>query len=376
MVSLEGSNVATTKYATDQAAAIQAVALLNAQISSLCSGVSAGGLESAAIASALSTATGDLSAAYAQLISGTNAASSSSSSSSSSAAPPPSSSSSSGKTLSTEELLTQIAASLPVGLKPAGEGAEVAPSFAFALAPPSTVLLLQNMVTDVDLVTNGNALHCSDDSSVLTCCVVVGVCALGCLVCTEEYEDLKKDIMDECSRFGSVRRLVIPRPPPEQIFASAGSGASNEIKLIPADNKDGIGFIFLEYDDIPSCQAARDSLHGRVFNNRTVLATFYPKVKFDAGDYSHVTTSDVEPTAQHLTALLDYFGNDPTLANLPVRLLRLPLTFPLPSHLTLFVCVLCRCHCRKLPRLPPFRLLRDPRLPRSGRPPHPSNTKE
>ncbi|KKY26130.1 putative splicing factor u2af large subunit [Diplodia seriata] len=76
-----------------------------------------------------------------------------------------------------------------------------------------------------------------------------------------EYVDTKihEDVHEECSKYGHVVDLKIPRPQP------------------PKENK-GVGKIFVKYDTPESAQKALRALAGRKFADRTVVVTFFGEV--------------------------------------------------------------------------------------------------
>lgn len=65
---------------------------------------------------------------------------------------------------------------------------------------------------------------------------------------------------DECSKFGKVVRLKVPRP----------SGGSRQSA--------GVGKIFVKFDNADSATKALKALAGRKFSDRTVIATYFPEV--------------------------------------------------------------------------------------------------
>lgn len=123
-----------------------------------------------------------------------------------------------------------------------GLGAQAALSFAgglgglggmgMAAAVPTRVLVLENMVTEEEL---------RDDN---------------------EYEDIVDDVRGEVSKYGTVKSLVIPRPP----------------------GNSSVGKIFIEYEAATMAQAAANALRGRQFGGRAVVTTFYDEGKFAAKD--------------------------------------------------------------------------------------------
>jgi len=97
--------------------------------------------------------------------------------------------------------------------------------------PPSTALLLENMVTHAELL---------DD---------------------ETYADIVLDTQEECEKFGEVKALEIPRP---------SNPAPGEQAPPPA----GVGKVYVLFDSQEACVQAREALHGRAFDGRTVFASF------------------------------------------------------------------------------------------------------
>ncbi|KAI8806416.1 splicing factor U2AF 65 kDa subunit-like protein [Cladochytrium replicatum] len=102
---------------------------------------------------------------------------------------------------------------------------------------PSTVLLLLNMVTVEELA--------NDD----------------------DYQDILEDVRDECSRYGTIRSVTIPRP-------NAGEQSST-----------GVGKIFVQYSTVDQCTAALNALAGRRFADRTVITAYYPESRYQTGEY-------------------------------------------------------------------------------------------
>jgi splicing factor U2AF subunit len=106
--------------------------------------------------------------------------------------------------------------------------------------PVSLVVLLENMVKESEL---------KDD---------------------EEFKDILSDVKDECSKFGTVEKVVIPRPYME---------SKEEDESGPRTGV-GVGRIFVLFNDTTSSQKAQATLNGRLFNENTVKATFYQESDF------------------------------------------------------------------------------------------------
>lgn len=78
----------------------------------------------------------------------------------------------------------------------------------------------------------------------------------------DEYADLVADIRSECSNFGALVNVVLPR-----------------------GEEKGVGLVFLEYDDSGGAEKAKKALDGRAFASNKIQATFYDVDKYLAGDF-------------------------------------------------------------------------------------------
>lgn len=82
----------------------------------------------------------------------------------------------------------------------------------------------------------------------------------------EEYVEITEDVRDECSKFGSVLSLAIPRP-------------------IKGKEVSAVGKIFVEFATPLDAQKAHQALAGRKFDGRTVVTSFYSLDQYKAGDF-------------------------------------------------------------------------------------------
>jgi splicing factor U2AF subunit len=83
----------------------------------------------------------------------------------------------------------------------------------------------------------------------------------------DDYDELRQDILQEASKYGTVQTLEIPRP--------SGDGT-----LQP-----GVGKVFVEFASEHEAQAALEALSGRLFADRTVVGFYYPPSRFHAHLY-------------------------------------------------------------------------------------------
>ncbi|KAI9467926.1 hypothetical protein H4R22_002863 [Coemansia sp. RSA 1290] len=116
----------------------------------------------------------------------------------------------------------------PQGLVPATKNIE-----------PTSVIQLLNMVTPAELADNA------------------------------EYEDIMEDVREECSTFGAVVDLVIPRNSAES----------------PDEKVPGVGKIFVKFSSISEATAALNALAGRQFSGRTVIASYITEDDFSTKNF-------------------------------------------------------------------------------------------
>ncbi|ROT39758.1 hypothetical protein SODALDRAFT_293254 [Sodiomyces alkalinus F11] len=83
------------------------------------------------------------------------------------------------------------------------------------------------------------------------------------LLDNDDYEEIMEDVRDECSKYGNILEVKIPR-------ATSGSRQSA-----------GVGKIYVKYETKESTQAALKALAGRKFADRTVVTTYFPEENFD-----------------------------------------------------------------------------------------------
>jgi len=82
----------------------------------------------------------------------------------------------------------------------------------------------------------------------------------------QDYKEISEDIHSECSKYGQVKSVVIPRP--------SAQGAP-----VP-----GVGKVFVEFASPDQAGKARAELEGRQFASRVVAATFYDEGRFAKRD--------------------------------------------------------------------------------------------
>lgn len=164
-----------------------------------------------------------------------------------------------------------FAATIPRPIVPLGDTTNPNPS-------GHTILLLLNMVAPEDL---------TDDT---------------------EYAEILEDVRDECTKFGQVRSLVIPRPTKKEkskwdanagaLVTSGGAplnpnamggGGESQAK---SDEARGVGRVYVKFEDADGATTALRALAGRAFAGRSIIATL------------------LADDAEHSPAISELFPND------------------------------------------------------------------
>ncbi|XP_042198252.1 splicing factor U2AF 65 kDa subunit isoform X1 [Callorhinchus milii] len=86
------------------------------------------------------------------------------------------------------------------------------------------------------------------------------------LIDDEEYEEILEDIREECSKYGTVKSIEIPRP-------------------LDGLEVPGCGKIFVEFISSLDCQKAMQALTGRKFANRVVVTKYYDPDLYHRRDF-------------------------------------------------------------------------------------------
>ncbi|KAJ2897062.1 splicing factor u2af large subunit [Zalerion maritima] len=79
----------------------------------------------------------------------------------------------------------------------------------------------------------------------------------------EDFAEICEDVRDECSKFGAIADMKVPRP----------IGATRQSA--------GVGKIFVKYEEAESATKALRALAGRKFADRTVVTTYFPEENFE-----------------------------------------------------------------------------------------------
>ncbi|XP_034477997.1 splicing factor U2AF 50 kDa subunit [Drosophila innubila] len=82
----------------------------------------------------------------------------------------------------------------------------------------------------------------------------------------EEYEDIRKDIKQECAKYGKVKSLKIPR-------------------LVGEAPQGGCGKVYVRFETAEDCKKALNALSGRKFSGRIVMTSFYDPDKYKRREF-------------------------------------------------------------------------------------------
>jgi len=80
------------------------------------------------------------------------------------------------------------------------------------------------------------------------------------------FTEIMEDMQDECGKYGTVLKLLIPRPQPDGSYAA------------------GVGKVYVEYEAVDGAVKARAALNGRKFAGKAVKAEFCDEARFAEGE--------------------------------------------------------------------------------------------
>jgi len=95
------------------------------------------------------------------------------------------------------------------------------------------------------------------------------------LVDDQEYSDIYEDVKEECSRYGAVEDLRIPRPVKKDKtkFAAGETAFQSALDAQRADEAAGVGRVYVKFIDALDAQAGLKVLAGRSFAGRSIITT-------------------------------------------------------------------------------------------------------
>lgn len=95
----------------------------------------------------------------------------------------------------------------------------------------------------------------------------------------EDYNDILEDINEECSKYGEVEGVRVPRPVPKsKKWEPTDSAAATAAKAKEADDEAGVGRVFVLFREVESTKKAMKAIGGRQFAGRTILVASVSEV--------------------------------------------------------------------------------------------------
>lgn len=108
------------------------------------------------------------------------------------------------------------------------------------------------------------------------------------LIDAQEYQEIVEDMREECSKYGGVVDMRIPRPEAASKGAAAQTWKQTKDGGEPveeqAKEREGVGRVYVLFDDTDSCKRALQAIAGRQFSGRTVIAAFIEEDSFPSDE--------------------------------------------------------------------------------------------
>jgi splicing factor U2AF subunit len=100
------------------------------------------------------------------------------------------------------------------------------------------------------------------------------------LVNDQDYQEILEDINDECSKYGEVEGVRVPRPVKRDSKWMPGeSAAAAKQAAQKADEEAGVGRVYVLFKDLEGVTKALRAIAGRQFGGRTILCASVPEVR-------------------------------------------------------------------------------------------------
>ncbi|EPQ27165.1 uncharacterized protein PFL1_05446 [Pseudozyma flocculosa PF-1] len=110
-----------------------------------------------------------------------------------------------------------------------------------------------------------------------SCMVMLNMVTPEELQSDDEYADIVEDIRDECTKYGNVTDVRIPRPAKKSKGAAAQTWKRTQE---PSEDKkadeerEGVGRVYVRYEKVDECAAALRAIAGRQFGGRLVICAY------------------------------------------------------------------------------------------------------
>ncbi|TIB36020.1 hypothetical protein E3P86_02584 [Wallemia ichthyophaga] len=93
-----------------------------------------------------------------------------------------------------------------------------------------------------------------------------------------DYQEIREDIQEECSQYGEVVKIKIPRPPrpDDPVFRTPGvvTASGEDFRFEAVAEELGVGKIYILYKTEEQASKALKALAGRVFGGRTIVGAY------------------------------------------------------------------------------------------------------
>lgn len=95
----------------------------------------------------------------------------------------------------------------------------------------------------------------------------------------QDYSDILEDIQEECSKYGEIEGVRVPRPiempkvwmPQDEMYRTKESNRKK-------DEEAGVGRVYVMYKEVESTAKAMKAIGGRQFAGRTILVASVAEV--------------------------------------------------------------------------------------------------
>ncbi|KAG0143531.1 hypothetical protein CROQUDRAFT_661160 [Cronartium quercuum f. sp. fusiforme G11] len=88
------------------------------------------------------------------------------------------------------------------------------------------------------------------------------------LVDDQEYSEILEDIRDECSKYGTIEEVKIPRPVKNE---------KGRMDVKASESVEGLGKVFIKFAHIEECTSALTAIAGRQFAGRVIICAYAPE---------------------------------------------------------------------------------------------------
>lgn len=134
-----------------------------------------------------------------------------------------------------------------------------------------------------------------------SCMVMLNMVTPDELQDDEEYADIVEDIRDECTKYGAVTDVRVPRPAKESKGAAAHQWKRSQDESSAentATEREGVGRVYVRYGETEHCAQALKAIAGRQFGGRTVICAFLKEDDWPADEDGGQNADDTAAQAK------------------------------------------------------------------------------